>query len=726
MAKSIAFDLSLNVGDTEKKIQEFISSTDTAKSKLKELERAAIEAAINGNEALAKTFAKAAGELKDQIGDTRQEINNFSSDTRKLDVAVGAVQGIAGAFTATAGAVGLLAGENEDLQKTIAVVSSSMAILNGIQQLSVTLNKSSATGAALYAAANKVLNFSIKETAASLGVLKTALIATGIGAAVVALGLLIANFEKIKEALNGISSADKDLLENQKKKVASSEAELKTLGESENILKSQGKSQKDILKLKVQAIGAAVKEQEIVVQTTKNQVESQVSAAKRNKEILKGLLDFISLPLTLVLETVDQVGKAFGKDFGLREGFKDKVANLIFDPEETAKKGQEEIKAQEATLNKLKNDLAGFQLAINEIDKKASEDAAAKRKKKEEDDAKIREATRDAQIRAIKDANERELAAFDEKSKRELEAAKGNADLINALTAAQAVERQAILDAQAKAAEEKRKELEQKEKEELKKKYEDELSVISAAKLKQAELNKTGDLTLEETAAFNAQELEVLKAQFDAKLITEEEFLTKKKALNDEYNAQKEAADKLAAEREKQLEDLKTMGVEGTFSILNDLNAAFANKNEKNAKKAFENNKKIQIAETLVSTYLGAQKAYTSQIIPGDPTSPIRGAIAAGITIAAGLARVAKIKSTQFNGGGGAGGEGGGANAGGGAAPATAPATNPFTGQQASSVIRPEARPRNQQDNRVYVVESDISSTQNRVRVIENNSNASF
>ena len=67
--------------------------------------------------------------------------------------------------------------------------------------------------------------------------------------------------------------------------------------------------------------------------------------------------------------------------------------------------------------------------------------------------------------------------------------------------------------------------------------------------------------------------------------------------------------------------------------------------------------KAAAIAATTIDTYLGAQKAYTSQLIPGDPTSPIRAAIAAGVAVAGGLANVAAIVKTKTPGdSGGAGG----------------------------------------------------------------------
>jgi len=68
--------------------------------------------------------------------------------------------------------------------------------------------------------------------------------------------------------------------------------------------------------------------------------------------------------------------------------------------------------------------------------------------------------------------------------------------------------------------------------------------------------------------------------------------------------------------------------------------------------------KAAAVASTTIDTYLGAQKAYTSQLIPGDPTSPIRAAIAAGVAVAGGLANVKAILSTKTPGTGGGGGGG--------------------------------------------------------------------
>ena len=125
--------------------------------------------------------------------------------------------------------------------------------------------------------------------------------------------------------------------------------------------------------------------------------------------------------------------------------------------------------------------------------------------------------------------------------------------------------------------------------------------------------------------------------------------------------------------------------------------------------------KAAAIAATTIDTYLGAQKAYTSQLIPGDPTSPIRAAIAAGVAVAGGLANVAAIVRTKTPGTGGG-------SAGAGSAPTrpSAPTFDPTAALAEASEgqisagqvgIDPNA-PGNAPVIKAYVVAEEMSSQQ--------------
>lgn len=71
------------------------------------------------------------------------------------------------------------------------------------------------------------------------------------------------------------------------------------------------------------------------------------------------------------------------------------------------------------------------------------------------------------------------------------------------------------------------------------------------------------------------------------------------------------------------------------------------------AKLAGENSaigKALAVANTTIDTYRSATAAYASQLIPGDPSSVVRGTIAAAAAVASGLANVKAILATKTDG----------------------------------------------------------------------------
>jgi hypothetical protein len=81
----------------------------------------------------------------------------------------------------------------------------------------------------------------------------------------------------------------------------------------------------------------------------------------------------LTAPLQLLLKTVDTVGSALGKDFNLEKGFNKSITNLIFDPEETAAEADKTIEETKTKLAQLKNEAAGFKIALAEIGKPGKE-----------------------------------------------------------------------------------------------------------------------------------------------------------------------------------------------------------------------------------------------------------------------------------------------------------------------------------------------------------------
>ena len=240
----------------------------------------------------------------------------------------------------------------------------------------------------------------------------------------------------------------------------------------------------------------------------------------------------------------------------------------------------------------------------------------------------------------------------------------------------------------------------------------------------------------EDKAKFDLEQIELDEIRqeqaYQRKLDAAAKAAEEEKAMEDALRAERlaaEEADEIRQEeawaREQEgiakLQELKYAAVLQGLTLISDLSEVFAKKGEKQAKKAFEIQKAASIAAAVITTYQSAVSAYQSQFLPlPDPTSPIRGAIAAGIAIASGLGNVAKIASQKFESSGSmsassapSGGGGGGAGASNVITPnfnivGNAQATNPLAGL-GEGIIQ------------AYVVSGDVTSAQSLDRNRVNN-----
>lgn len=133
--------------------------------------------------------AKRAAELKDQIGDAKSLIDAFNPDA-KFKALTASLSGVAGGFSALQGAVGLFGKENEDLQKTLVKVQSAMALSQGLQAVGESIDSFKQLGTVIKT-----------QVVSAFSTLRGALIATGIGALAIGIGLVAANFDKVKKAV---------------------------------------------------------------------------------------------------------------------------------------------------------------------------------------------------------------------------------------------------------------------------------------------------------------------------------------------------------------------------------------------------------------------------------------------------------------------------------------------------------------------------------------------
>ena len=219
------------------------------------------------------------------------------------------------------------------------------------------------------------------------------------------------------------------------------------------------------------------------------------------------------------------------------------------------------------------------------------------------------------------------------------------------------------------------------------------------------------------------QEAGLLTSELSAKL--EQDKVNKIKEINDKAN-KKEVEDKQA------LEEAKLSLAGDALSVAGDLVTAFQGKSEKAAKRAFQIQKGISIAQTTIDTYKGATAIFASAAAnPSTILFPAQPFITAGLAVAAGLANVVKISRQQFQ---GTGGSSGGSSTSKPSVPRIPSGQNTQTGNLSAGVGGSPSNFQQQQlfgvgsgvigqdkgmNQRVFVVESDITSTQNKVKTTE-------
>jgi hypothetical protein len=223
-----------------------------------------------------------------------------------------------------------------------------------------------------------------QQAKAALTGIKAAIGATGIGLLLIAVGAIYAYWDDIKGVVSGLTTEQKRLNAEAEKNVKIAQDNLDIISQQENILKLQGKTEKEILNMKIAATAEAIEETKIKLHQQKATRDAQIDAAKRNKKILEGFITFIQAPIVLLLKGIDLAGEALGKDFGLAKGFTGSIAGLLFDPEKVATDVDSSIAESEKGLRALENASAGHKLAINNINKEADQKAIELRNKERE------------------------------------------------------------------------------------------------------------------------------------------------------------------------------------------------------------------------------------------------------------------------------------------------------------------------------------------------------
>lgn len=200
----------------------------------------------------AAAAAQKAALLKDKIGDAKDLVAAFNPD-KKFEAFSTSIAGVTGGFTALQGAMGLLGAESEDVQKQLLKVQSALALSQGLNQITASIDAFKNLGRVI-----------VTQVVTAFSTLKGAILTTGIGALVVGIGVVIAYFKNLGDAAEEAAAKEKEALELKDKYAEiGNKAELAKIDRDEKLAvaraKNAGKSEKEILGIQQQAQAARVR-----------------------------------------------------------------------------------------------------------------------------------------------------------------------------------------------------------------------------------------------------------------------------------------------------------------------------------------------------------------------------------------------------------------------------------------------------------------------------------
>jgi len=675
-----------------------IENAKSLKQQLKELQVQL--AATDPDSAKYRELAAAAGELKDKIQDAAQ--------------AVGTQAG--GAFERVGGSLELVTGRIQNLDFAGAAEGAKLLAKNITDIKPGDITKG------------------IQGIGSALGSVGKALLTNPIFLIGAAIAGAIVYAEELLSLIDGVTDAETEALNVQKESAAVAKQNYDNISATEETLKRQGMTEKEITALKLEALNTAILEQQAVVETTQIQAEAQIKAAERNAEYLKTFLDFVTFPQRKLAEffegfvngsidILNKLGLGIEK-IDVSSVFEDVnnfVVKKIFDPEQERKDQKKIVDDAKKSLTSLNNQREGL------LNAQAAKDKAARDKAVADDKAAL-----DKQYAAEKNYYDKVAALQDEAYEKTLtkeeqeelaiiqkyealfaaanEAKIDTVDLQRQLNAElAALDAQRTADATAEA--EKRKQL---ERDAVNKDFLDSYQSLQNEFIAAEDARYFNSLNNTEQEELRiTQKYENLFAKADAagkdttKL--QQELAAKLKDIQDK------AANNTAANFAEAFQKGLAFADQGLNALNSLTDVVFANKlakvkkgskeEEALAKKQFKAQKALQLGAATIDAAKAITASLASAPVAIGPIPNPAGIASLTLATVTGAANIAKIAATKFEGGGGGGVDTPTPSIGGGGGQSQPAQFNPL----ASSFLqdRPE-----QLTPRAYVLSGDVASQQ--------------
>ena len=622
----------------------------------------------------------------------------------KLAGGIGTATQLFSAFESVTALVGV---ESEELTKTMVKLQAIQGLANAVQEIQNKLKEKDVLITGVQTVAQRVYSVAVGQSVGAMKALRVALLATGIGAVIALVGTLIANFDSLKDMIFGTSNATRamsETLDEYKEGAQSAIESTSQVGNAFELARQGVISKEEALFTYNETLGDSfgkatnlneaerlyAAKTDAFVKSTALRAQAQALFAKAAEEQVKALTASLDDQRNFAEKSVNifEAGVAAFVDYSTA-GLTNLSEKADKKTEQTFQNAQKRVKKESETRSKQINDLGASLLKeaelienkngiISENEKKTQDDIVAKTKEAAEKAKKLRE-------QQLEDAKK----AWEKEKELSLKHAEDLAKII-----------------------------------ENRVKKEDEIirqSTITKAELMEREAARIDKLRQDEfNDAIGYLEADLINNEnnFNAKrdLIEMQRLqeLSNKELTEGQITAIEAKYAKQRSDLNKQEQDLKIQAVQNTLTTISNLAQLFAGGSEKQQRKAFQIQKAVSIAQATIDTYKAAQSAYAS--LAGVPVvGPALGAAAAAAAVSAGLLNVKNIASQKFEGGGSTG-----------SAPAAPSLSTGATAQQLGGNATnanlntqqsgtAELIAQSNEGTPVYVLESDITGTQNKV-----------
>jgi hypothetical protein len=721
MANTVAIDVKINALEASKSLKDLRTNLKDAVNELAGLE--------SGTQEFNK-LASAVDDAKDRIEKLNKDIEQVGG-AGKFAALADFGSKIAAGFEVAQGAMALFGSESEQVKQALEKVQAAMALTQGLKDLSE-FGKS-------WTQLKTVVGDFGKSAIEALKGMKAGIAATGIGVLLVAVGALVAYWDDIKGFFDSLSEgAEKTKALNEtlgdfKKGAQDAFKEINDVKVAFQQAKDGVISKEQALKKYNETLGPVLgnakslnEAEEIMIKKADAYIEAQARKTRANAKLAKAAEEETKALTAGMEDQTNFLDKSLGLFFKV-QGQAALSENILKEQQARGVKNQEENSKKRSKIftDSAIEDLKVADDIMKKYDikeKQTNTNTKVNNEKKVDLTAELNAKIKALQNDAISDARAAEKAKADldyEATKKEYETKyKGYKNLTVLLEELRLNHLNTIseIDNKYNKIENDKIDAENKKKEEAIRKHNQEM-LEGIKNDQQAQISEydTRIKTMQRMGQdSDALELEAAKYKLDTIKNNEKSTYEERIAAQEEYDAK-------VAEIDKRDKERKEAAIMGTLNVTKaglqataDLVSAFAGKSKESQKKAFEFQKGVNIATAIIDTYQSAVAAYKSALltpIVGNVLAPI----AAGVAVAAGIANIRKIEQTKFD-SKDSPSSGGGAGGGGSFAPnLSAPVGNTSTNLASIGFGQEQTA----EPVKVFVTETDISSSQKNVQKIE-------